>query len=183
MSSDSENDDEDDIVMPRQTKKFVITSDSEEDSPVRVERKQAACFSPSTDEEGFELPDLIGNIHDGKGRNGMGNISTDSVKALTNQEKYGHKYKIKKSPTQPSNRAEVSRHSFGNQSGSLLEVSGSSLGNISGSSHPSFNLADMSEAEIKEKLKEKRVCKFLYYTLSNFAGDTSLHNEKILLQL
>ncbi|KAG0721408.1 Transcription termination factor 2 [Chionoecetes opilio] len=160
VPSDSESDESDDDVLaiPRRSKKAIGTSDSESenDSPVRERRGQAALFSPSTDEEGFDLPDLIGTTHDGKGKIGAENISTDSVKVLTNQQKYGGKYKIKKSTTHPSQRAEVSSHSLRNQSSSFLEVSGSSLGNTSGRSLPSFNLADMTTAEIEQKLKEKK---------------------------
>ncbi|XP_063860938.1 transcription termination factor 2-like isoform X2 [Scylla paramamosain] len=160
MKSDTESDDDSDediAALPRRTRKAIITSDSEDenDSPIRKERDKAACFSPNTEEEDFELPDLSGRtIHD-REKNGTGNLSMDSVKALTNQEKYSHKYKIKKSPSSTSDR-EVSSHSLSNQSGSLLEASGSSVGNTSGRNLSSFNLADMTAAEIKQKLQEKK---------------------------
>ncbi|XP_045133532.1 transcription termination factor 2-like isoform X2 [Portunus trituberculatus] len=158
MKSDTESDndsDEDIAVLPRRTKQIIITSDSEDekDSPIRKERDKAACFSPNI--EDYELPDL--NVHTTYGKrekDGTGNLSMDSVKSLTNQEKYGHKYKIKKSPT--TSDREISNHSLSNQSGSLLEASGSSMGNTSGRNQSSFNLADMTVAEIKQKLKEKK---------------------------
>ena len=179
VQSDS---DDDDVVAPRRMKKAVISSDSESepDTPVRVEKDQAAHFSPSTDEEAFELPNLIGTVTDGKGRNGIGNMSTDSVKALTNQEKYGDKFRIKKSPSQPSDKAELCRPALNNQSGSLLEVSGSSSYNTSGCSLPSFNLADMTAPEMKHMLKEKKVCKL--YTISRFCV-ISLYDEKFLTRV
>lgn len=164
IKSDIESDDDSDediAVLPRRTKKTIITSDSEDekDSPIRQKhRDKAACFSPSIGEEDFELPDLIGRTAPDREQNGTGNLSTDSVKVLTNQEKYGYKYKIKKSPS--TSDREVSCHSLSNQSGSLLEASGSSVGNTSGRSLSSFNLADMTAAEIKQKLQEKKVSNF-----------------------
>ncbi|XP_050731244.1 transcription termination factor 2-like [Eriocheir sinensis] len=152
-----ENDDE--IVLPRRASKAVVDSDSEDekDSPVRVETHQTGNLSSNIEGDDSVLPCLTDTpLHHHRRHKGMGDISTEYVKTPLSRENYDHKYKIKKKQSQPSVNAELFSDSIGNKSGSFLEVSGSSVGNTSGRSLPSFNLADMSSAEMKQKLHEKK---------------------------
>lgn len=101
------------------------------------------------------------------------NVSENSVvsspeicKTLSPQEKYGHKFRIKK---KTDTRRDTSGQPQGfdtssgsmasvNQSCSLLEVSGSSAGNTSGRSLTSaLSFTDMTAQEIQEKLRQKQV--------------------------
>lgn len=157
---------DDEIVLPRRTNKAVVLSDSEDekDSPARVETHQTGNLSSNIEGDDSELPCLTDTpLHHHRRHKGMENISTEYVKTPLSRENYDPKYKIKKKQSQPSVKAELFSDSHGNKSGSFLEISGSSVSNTSGRSQPSFNLADMSASEMKQKLHEQKVCNYLLW--------------------
>lgn len=158
------NESDDEIILPRRTNKAVVLSDSEEekDSIDRVETHQTGNLSSNIQGDDSDLPCLADTplYHHGRHKE-MENSSTDYVKTPLSRENYEHKYRIKKKQSHPSVNTDLFSDSLGNKSGSFLEVSGSSVGNTSGRSLPSFNLADMSPSEMKQKLHEKKVCNIL----------------------
>lgn len=149
-------------ALPRRTVPAIVVGDSESDKESPVSDKNwSASFISDSEEEEEELPRLTATPHHHvRNKKGMRNMSTESLKTPLSREDYRHKYRIKK---KTSFNSDVSTASLGSKSGSPLETSGASVGNTSGHSHPSFNLADMSTAEIKQKLHEKKVCSSLSF--------------------
>lgn len=155
---------DDEPVLPRRTKVPVVLSDSEDEqeSPVKTERQQKADLSSTSEGEDSNLPCLTDTpLHHHRNKKGKEHISTEQMKTPLSCGKYDLKYRTKAKQSQSYGKSDLSTDSIGNKSGSLLESSSSSVGNTSGRSSASFNLADLTTAEMKQKLHEKKVCNSL----------------------
>ncbi|XP_042206381.1 transcription termination factor 2-like isoform X2 [Homarus americanus] len=167
-----------DSPVPKFTRKqaLVIDSDSESEdfSPHRTGSIHQLMHNNLYDDED-DLPDLNqSNIYlpirktkkEIDDDSPVIDLSPEKDKPSTPQEKYGHKYVIKKRSPQTTQSSRPTLNSpvindsssSSNQSGSLLEVSATSVGNISGRSLPSsMSLSDMTTDEMKQKLKQKKL--------------------------
>lgn len=135
----------------RRKKATVIDSDSQEESPLKNISEQE--------------PDSSGNL-EGTDDSIVSPSSPENEKSLTPQQKYGHRFKIKKKTPQKQelSAASISQANFEdsvssvNKSVSILEVSNASAGNTSGRSLTSgMSVSDMDTEEIQRKLKQMKV--------------------------
>lgn len=132
----------------RRKKSTVIDSDSQEESSLK---------NISEQEPSGILEDTNDSI--------VSPSSPENEKSLTPQQKYGHRFKIKKkTPQKHESSASISRTNFEdsvtsvNKSVSILEVSNASAGNTSGRSLTSgMSVSDMDADEIQRKLKQMKV--------------------------
>lgn len=132
----------------RRKKSTVIDSDSQEESSLK---------SISEQEPSGILEDTNDSI--------VSPSSPENEKSLTPQQKYGHRFKIKKkTPQKHESSASISQTNFEdsatsvNKSVSILEVSNASAGNTSGRSLTSgMSVSDMDADEIQKKLKQMKV--------------------------
>lgn len=135
----------------RRKKTTVIDSDSQEESPLRDISEQEPHSS---------------GILEGTNDSIVSPSSPENEKSLTPQQKYGHRFKIKKRTPQKKDESSSSIQqanfdnsaSSVNKSVSILEVSGASAGNTSGRSLTSgMSMSDMNAEEIQKKLKQMKV--------------------------
>ncbi|XP_037776310.1 transcription termination factor 2-like [Penaeus monodon] len=135
----------------RRKKATVIDSDSQEESPLKNISEQE--------------PDSSGNL-EGTDDSIVSPSSPENEKSLTPQQKYGHRFKIKKKTPQKQelSAASISQANFEdsvssvNKSVSILEVSNASAGNTSGRSLTSgMSVSDMDAEEIQRKLKQMKL--------------------------